>query len=229
MPDFWAYANGVMPRPPLPRIDFTREMMLVAALGLHTSGGTSVRIESVTETEEAILVLVRRIQMGAGCPVSESYTYPTAMARIPRNEKFVHWIFRDEIRDCKGDLVRELVYRSPYAPPAPMVVKRLIAQDQVLDVREGPNFMPGGFTLNENMYPDLYLVGLVPGERREVCFISGPNRHCETVGVDDGPEFLITYRGRDYGVRVIGKLCSGGGQYRPNLNDPPKPGECTYP
>jgi hypothetical protein len=72
------------PEPPLPVVDFNREMVLVAAMGRRPSGGHAIRLEAAEQDDQAVTVTVRTVVPGAGCVVSQVVTSPVDLARIPR-------------------------------------------------------------------------------------------------------------------------------------------------
>ena len=76
---------------PLPSIDFDRHTLIVAAAGKRPSGGFSVVIRSVAESESEVLVSVVEEQPGRNCVVTDSLTYPIALALIPRTKKRVRF------------------------------------------------------------------------------------------------------------------------------------------
>ena len=88
------------PRPALPRVDFNREMIVVAALGARPSGGYDVVIESVAQDSAGIEVALRRASPAPGCPVSAVTTQPADVARIPASEQPVRFRERSVVVPC---------------------------------------------------------------------------------------------------------------------------------
>lgn len=82
----WAQLFGcASPLPPLPAVDFGREMLVLAALGGRPTGGYTVAIHSAVVDEGAVLrVQVIEERPGRGCAVAAVATYPVAVARVPR-------------------------------------------------------------------------------------------------------------------------------------------------
>jgi hypothetical protein len=89
--------------PPLPEIDFTREMLVVAAMGWKPSTGYRIIIDTayVYERYPRLKVVVRSID-NTKCPGLGQFTVQTApidIVRLPRTERPV--IFREkEVSDC---------------------------------------------------------------------------------------------------------------------------------
>jgi hypothetical protein len=90
-----------MPKPPLPAVDFTRETVLVAALGERSSGGFGIVVDSVYDTGSELQAVVRRTSPGAGCVVTGALTQPVDAVRIPATTKSVKFVDRDEVHDCR--------------------------------------------------------------------------------------------------------------------------------
>jgi hypothetical protein len=87
---------------------------------------------------------------------------------------------------------------------APQQQDRLIAEAPKVDYRVGDKLNKGAWTLNAALKPDIYTAELNKGERREVCFMSGANSLCRTVGIGDQYDFIITHAGVDYPTRIVG-------------------------
>ncbi|MEO7522348.1 MAG: protease complex subunit PrcB family protein [Gemmatimonas sp.] len=89
------------PIPPLPRVDFTRDMVVFAALGTKPSGGFSVLLDSAFEASDGgIDVVVRSIKPGPKCGVTAALTEPVDIARLARRESPVNFVERSETTDC---------------------------------------------------------------------------------------------------------------------------------
>ncbi|MEW5929598.1 MAG: protease complex subunit PrcB family protein [Gemmatimonadota bacterium] len=98
----WARLHeSVMPQPPVPAIDFSRETVLVAALGQRSSGGFSILVDSVYDAGSTLRAVVRRSSPGAGCTVTAALTQPVDVVRIPAGGRGVGFVDRDEVRDCR--------------------------------------------------------------------------------------------------------------------------------
>lgn len=85
--------------PPLPEVDFTREMVVVAALGSRPSGGFSILVDSAAERPGALTVSIRTISPG-NCIVTLAVTQPLDMARLPRRGGAVFFREQAEVRNC---------------------------------------------------------------------------------------------------------------------------------
>jgi hypothetical protein len=87
--------------PPLPAIDFSSEMVVVTALGSHSSGGYGILIEGASEAgANGVAIAVRSISPGPTCGVTAAFTQPVDVARMPRRDGPVSFIERNEVNNC---------------------------------------------------------------------------------------------------------------------------------
>jgi hypothetical protein len=70
--------------PELPQVDFSREVVVVAALGQRPTGGFNILIESAAATRDGVTVSIRATAPGPGCGVTLALTQPVDIARMPR-------------------------------------------------------------------------------------------------------------------------------------------------
>ncbi|HEU4508677.1 MAG TPA: hypothetical protein VFR78_10595 [Pyrinomonadaceae bacterium] len=98
----WSRINRP-PEPPLPEIDFAREMLVVAAMGWRPSSGYRIIIEKAYLHEQypRLEVVVRSID-NSKCPGLGHFTVITApidIVRLPQTDRGV--VFREiEAPDC---------------------------------------------------------------------------------------------------------------------------------
>jgi hypothetical protein len=83
--------------PPVPEIDFSREMIVVAAMGQRPSSGYWIIIEGACETDEHLEISVRSIN-GRRCTALGIFTAPVDVVRIPRTNLPV--VFRETEINC---------------------------------------------------------------------------------------------------------------------------------
>jgi hypothetical protein len=89
-----------IPPPAPPRIDFQREMIVVAALGNRPSEGYDVMLERAVEDSTGIEVEVRVTSPGTGCPVGAAVTQPVDIARIRVSDRPVRFRQRNVVVPC---------------------------------------------------------------------------------------------------------------------------------
>ena len=89
---FWdVHANRALPRAPLPEVDFTRECVLVLALGQRPSGGWGVEVDAVRAEGGLCVVEARERRPEAGRPQTAIVTTPFVIVRVPRFEGRVEY------------------------------------------------------------------------------------------------------------------------------------------
>ena len=91
-----------VPPPPLPPIDFAREMIVVAALGSRPTAGYDIVIEGAARDSAGLEVAVRRTSPGAGCPVLAVVTQPVDLARVPSLAVDTRFRERTVVTPCAG-------------------------------------------------------------------------------------------------------------------------------
>ena len=97
----WAriYAT-VDPIPPLPEVDFTREMIVAAALGTRATGGYNVLLTQATEDANGIQIHVLETSPGANCFNTQALTQPIDLGRVDRREVPVHFGVMQHVERC---------------------------------------------------------------------------------------------------------------------------------
>lgn len=93
--------RGHSPTPPLAAVDFSREMLVVAALGRRSSGGHSIFVDSAYQRSEHIEVVVRKVSPGSQCMVTGALTEPVDIARLPASTQPVRFRERSVVHNCE--------------------------------------------------------------------------------------------------------------------------------
>jgi hypothetical protein len=88
----WDEARRVGSLPPAPSVDFTRDMVLVVAMGLRPTGGYRISVDAVYRAHGGVFVVVREISPGAGAMVTQVLTAPLDLVRVPRTDEAVTFI-----------------------------------------------------------------------------------------------------------------------------------------
>lgn len=81
--------RNVSPAPALPSVDFSRETVVVAALGQRPTGGFSIFVESATDRNGDIVVRIRSVAPGPNCVTTQALTQPVDAARLSRQAQGV--------------------------------------------------------------------------------------------------------------------------------------------
>lgn len=108
---FWASlapdpaANGAAPA-----VDFSKSMVIAAAMPVRPSGGYQLQIEKVTEYADRIEAEVVERSPGASCFTTGAITRPFDVVQVPRRDKPVRFVERSVVASCdaaaRADTVR---------------------------------------------------------------------------------------------------------------------------
>jgi PrcB C-terminal len=85
--------------PELPAVDFSREVVIVAAAGTRSSGDLTITVESANATSEEAVVTVRTLTPGANCVILPVVTNPYDVVRIPARQS-ITFVERTGVRPC---------------------------------------------------------------------------------------------------------------------------------
>lgn len=92
----WARAGQ---SPALPPVDFTRDVVLLAAAGARPTSGYFIAIEAASATGDAATVTVRSYAPGAGCEILPVVTTPVDVVSMPRRDR-VTFVEESQVRPC---------------------------------------------------------------------------------------------------------------------------------
>ena len=98
---YWHRVHArVRPVPPLPAVDFARDIVILAALGTRRSGGYGIRVDSAYDSGEFVEVVVWSSAPGAGCLVTAALTQPVDVVHIPARRVPVRFRERATTESC---------------------------------------------------------------------------------------------------------------------------------
>jgi len=113
--DFWKRLTAPVPPggwvPPLPEIDFSKDMIVVSAMGSRPSSGYLIFIDGACEVDGQVEVFVSSVEDGCGSELG-IVTYPADAVRLPRSDLPI--VFRDTQIGCTEWL--NLRKRSSHGP-----------------------------------------------------------------------------------------------------------------
>jgi hypothetical protein len=89
------------PPQPLPAVNFSRDMVVYAALGTRPTSGHSAAVTAVYEAEGAYHVVVTDVRLGPGCATSPALTAAVAVVRTPQWAGEVRFVRRTGTRRCE--------------------------------------------------------------------------------------------------------------------------------
>jgi hypothetical protein len=87
--------------PPLPEIDFSREIVVVAAMGRRPSSGYAIIIDAAYERNDQLEVVVRSVENRKGCAAYTIITAPVDIVRLPKTERPVVYHEIEIVPDCQ--------------------------------------------------------------------------------------------------------------------------------
>ena len=101
--DFWKRLTGRVPPgqwvPELPEIDFSKEMIVVAAMGQRPSSGYWTIIDGACEVDGQVEVFISNVEDPSCIGVFTALTYPADAVRLPRSDLPI--VFRETVIPCK--------------------------------------------------------------------------------------------------------------------------------
>ena len=89
------------PLPPRPEVDFSRDMLVVAALGTRPTGGYEIYVDSAYQRTDHLEVVIRTVAPGEGCGRFQAVTQPVDIARLRRSSQPVRYRERSTIHECE--------------------------------------------------------------------------------------------------------------------------------
>jgi hypothetical protein len=85
---------------PSPAVDFSRDMVLVVAMGVRSTSGYSITVEGVFENAEGLYVQVLETSPGPNCGVLDAISAPVIAVAIPHRDVPVFWLERADTVSC---------------------------------------------------------------------------------------------------------------------------------
>ena len=99
--EFWRALTAVVsPAPEPPTVDFTANMVLVAAMGRRSTGGHAISIEGVYTSDGTLYVDVLERSPGVGCFSAQVITTPVTAVRVRVHDGSVQFVTREESGPC---------------------------------------------------------------------------------------------------------------------------------
>jgi len=83
---------GHQSEPPLPLVEFDREIVVLAALGSRNTGGYDVLLEAASIEGSQVTLTVRETAPGSTCARIHVLTQPVDIARLSRREEPIHFV-----------------------------------------------------------------------------------------------------------------------------------------
>lgn len=96
---FWERARV---RDPLPAVDFSQRMVIIAALGERRTGGYRIDIEKVLATDTGVRVQIQASTPGEACMVTQALTQPFHIVSVPAHSGPVAFDIEHTTVECGG-------------------------------------------------------------------------------------------------------------------------------
>jgi hypothetical protein len=96
--ELWRSHNPV---PPAPAVDFSREVVLLAAMGTRSSGGYSIHVEDAAAKGDHVTVRVIETSPGRACGVTAALTEPVDIVKLSRTPLPIRWETVKSVHDCR--------------------------------------------------------------------------------------------------------------------------------
>lgn len=101
--DFWAEANRrLTPVPPLPEVDFSKEIVVGFAMGQQPTSGYDVRVHDPQRSRGVVTLKVEETLPGPDCPLLQVITAPIDLARLTRTGDEIRFENETVVRGCGG-------------------------------------------------------------------------------------------------------------------------------
>ena len=93
-------ASQQQPSPPPPDIDFSREMLIVVAMGQRNTGGFGIIVDGVYKRDKKLEVVVKSTSPGNNCMTTQALTQPVDIVRVQKSDYSVVFREIDVRNDC---------------------------------------------------------------------------------------------------------------------------------
>ena len=92
--------SRVMPKPPVPEIDFGARMVVFASMGERTSGGYAISVLEAAQEEDVLYVEVEEATPGIECITTDVISTPAVAVVVPRTTSMVLFVEREIAYPC---------------------------------------------------------------------------------------------------------------------------------
>lgn len=89
------------PVPAAPAVDFSREVVLVAAMGSRSSGGHHIQLQQAAAQSGTVAVRVVETSPGSECFVTAAITEPVDVVKLPRTSLSIEFQTVRAVHNCE--------------------------------------------------------------------------------------------------------------------------------
>jgi hypothetical protein len=88
-------------KPSAPEVDFSKNMVIAIFQGTKSTGGYSIEITKIIETKDALEIYITEKSPGKNCIVTQAFTSPYQIIKIPKINKKVIFKPEQKTTDCR--------------------------------------------------------------------------------------------------------------------------------
>ena len=92
--------SRLVPKPPVPEIDFGTRMVVFASMGERTSGGYTISVLEAAQEDDALYVVVEEATPGIQCMTTDVVTTPAVAVSVPRTAASVLFVETEIAYPC---------------------------------------------------------------------------------------------------------------------------------
>ena len=90
----------VMPKPPVPEIDFDSRMVVFASMGERSTGGYSISVLEAAQEDGTLYVVVEEATPGIQCITTDVISTPAVAVSVPRTASTVLFVEQEIAYPC---------------------------------------------------------------------------------------------------------------------------------
>lgn len=100
--DLWQKIwNRTSHKPQIPKIDFTKNQLILVAIGAKNNGGFGLEIEKITETKKELTVNYFETKADEKCMTTQAIVFPFELIEIEKTSKKIVFNSSEKIVDCR--------------------------------------------------------------------------------------------------------------------------------
>lgn len=96
----WEMAYGSDGAPP-PTIDFSTEYVIAVFAGMRSTGGHAIHVSQIADSSTERTVMIELVRPGSSCVVSQAFTSPFQLIRVPMSALAPSRVEKEVIRECE--------------------------------------------------------------------------------------------------------------------------------
>lgn len=93
--------QNASPVPPAPAVNFDTHVVLLAAMGMRSSGGYRIQVHAAAGRGDHLGVRVVETSPGASCFTTAAITQPVDIVKLPRTEFPIRWETEQVVHECR--------------------------------------------------------------------------------------------------------------------------------